>query len=838
MANLSEEKREVLAYIDAILTMIEKYPTLNLNGIVDDINLGVSVNPFDFLLSIISKQVTDSEMIEWLVNILTYSLPSIELGVKGILLSNLKQTIDCNNDPIIPEWVRQNITYSNIDNNPTDNYDRGFIFNLKNIDYNNLLSYSPISEQGQMKYFGTKSYYEINYTNNGENIYKKCYSYFDAVQLVDKLNEEAKNNIALNPPKLENVVHKSEIDTVYELARASDFNAFLWFVINKAHFLSPTTINESELKNYTKRYDLGDGTFLDRVPFENNPEGTSVLDCFSGEFKTSGSIMLPFVPGSTIIQQDPSNSNFYNTLSLCIKNISSKAKLKPLTNDDGYDFGSTEVLNVSVVTASAPKTNKFTLVPVSSNYKSANWYVNSGTYFNFILPENKRKPRDYSKDLSLCNLQKLDLEDLLVSKVNGKPFQFTSLETYIRFTILPAPLIHKPHIEFTVNSGENLIEYSGDNILHYRRILFDSKGNPDNKGNFTVLYNTREDNSEEKTTTYYYDTGGRKRGEVKVKWENGTYELLGDKTDLIECYPGLTVYDFNYNFVMGMQLFDPSVVASQLLDMATNISMHGSLGLNLSIDKTETYYQMRVAEIVKNIIESTAYEASDCFYTFSNKKYDEMLNDSELKRSQGYEFNNSMNHATVVSLDDAYSILSEFSDNATLEENKDVITRSITQATALITDEVLPEDKYNMKLNIIQELIKGLVTIIVSSLLTPKIILLFEVNKQLMGGHDENLSIEDFIESISGLITSIVIEIRDLILQELMNWAMDILQDLVAKLSSMLVMEKLEYYTRIMTALLKACTFRMPKRKLLDTQLDYVDYADIDEIDQPKTSDC
>ena len=93
MSKLSDDKREVLAYIDAILTMIEKYPTFNLGNIASDINLGVSVNPFDFLLSIISKKVTDSEMIDWLVNILTYSLPAIELGVKGVLLSTLKQTL-------------------------------------------------------------------------------------------------------------------------------------------------------------------------------------------------------------------------------------------------------------------------------------------------------------------------------------------------------------------------------------------------------------------------------------------------------------------------------------------------------------------------------------------------------------------------------------------------------------------------------------------------------------------------------------------------------------------------------------------------------------------------
>ena len=81
MSKLSADKVEVLAYIDTILTLIEKYPTLNLGNIADDINLGVSVNPFDFLLSIISKKVSDSEMIDWLVNLLTASLGGVESSI-------------------------------------------------------------------------------------------------------------------------------------------------------------------------------------------------------------------------------------------------------------------------------------------------------------------------------------------------------------------------------------------------------------------------------------------------------------------------------------------------------------------------------------------------------------------------------------------------------------------------------------------------------------------------------------------------------------------------------------------------------------------------------------
>ena len=41
-----------------------------------------------------------------------------------------------------------------------------------------------------------------------------------------------------------------------------------------------------------------------------------------------------------------------------------------------------------------------------------------------------------------------------------------------------------------------------------------------------------------------------------------------------------------------------------------------------------------------------------------------------------------------------------------------------------------------------------------------------------------------------------------------------------------------------MKLLFKACSFKVSHRKALDSELDKVDYADIDEIDKPKEDNC
>ena len=201
MSSISREQRETLAIIDAILAMTEKIPK-------DDLVIGanISLNPFDFLMEIIMKKVSFDEMLDWLVNILTKSLPTIELGVKGALLANLKATIDCNNDPRIPNWIRN----------------EGMSFNLQCIDYKNIMSVSPLSEHGNFHYFGTNTYYIID-GDKDEN--KK---YFN--------NHLAYQSCVKQGIPISNVRKITECDNVYQLARANDFNAFLWFVVHKGHF--------------------------------------------------------------------------------------------------------------------------------------------------------------------------------------------------------------------------------------------------------------------------------------------------------------------------------------------------------------------------------------------------------------------------------------------------------------------------------------------------------------------------------------------------------------------------------------------------------------------------
>ena len=291
------------------------------------------------------------------------------------------------------------------------------------------------------------------------------------------------------------ISNKSEITSVYELARARDFNAFIWFIIHKAKFIKEA-----------KKGDL--------------PNDFDILKPFEGKETLDVNDLATIIPGEIV-----KDGKFF---SLCIKSEeSNRQETKVLEKDYITKNTSTEEINAGYSTTDY----SYKIVPVSINNLSANWYVNSGTFYNFLLPQNKRKERDYSKDYPIFNLQYFD-----ELTYNGKKYYNT-----LRMMILPKPFVHLPQ--------------DNEPAWRIQSILFNENGEPDSKGRFSV----------------------KSEDDYDINLETGEYSLKNnDKSKLYECYPKLTVYEFNYDFVMGMQLFDPTVVATKLIEMFTNCFTYGS----------------------------------------------------------------------------------------------------------------------------------------------------------------------------------------------------------------------------------------------------------------------
>jgi len=733
MASVKKMQEETMASIDTAKALVDKVLTI-MEIIIVDPSLASSFpqTPIGFTIKLLKHLGAKREEIEtWLTNFLIYVVPVLEISVKAILLTNLKNMISCSVDPRIPEKYRKQhkgVT----DYNTSQEY--GIDINIESIDFMDKLSINPLGEFGSNWYFGLEG-----------------------------------------------------VEDSYKFARADDMDAFLWFVIHKGKFPNSSKIgNINEIGNTLGKSSTKvlptDGTLL------------STVDVLYDKGESS-SILL----GNTFAYTGMSH-----IISMCI--------------DKKTDDAENIVHN--------------TLVPVSDDWSSVNWYArradqlgknlgfgwgvnqkNGNTYNKgkLSLKHGSVKNRDFSKERGLCNIQYIDQASSdapLTGLVNNK----------FRFTILPKPLIHIPNLSL------------GEPPWRFKKMLFNDKGEYDPNGKYTLDDITDSQNLEYLGGAVTIDA---KSGSVKVNNKDKVIK------NLIECYPGLTVFEFNYDYVMSIKLFDAKVLAHSLMESVLNTNL--GIGVNMGMrhqEGTET-----IKEIIKNILETDDSEINDCYYSFDNTKYDSLLRKAEEKRARQQRFGN-MTHE-IGMFDSVNDILNEYDANAELHQQIDVLHRAITQAAVTVSEGVPDSDKSDVEFNFIFDLIEALTTAIVNGILSPKVLMLLEVNQKIMGGTWEKFTMKDLLEALRVIIVAIVKEIRDMVIQELLKLVLKVLEPIIQTITAILLREQLESYSDAILEIIRNCPFIWFRfgNQYQDTKLDTVDYADIDvsntkEGEQPSTNNC
>ena len=726
------KQRETFSKIDAAMASLEKLPAYTnygMNFLYGD-SFSFSYNPLGFLFALIRVLGVDEETLrEWITEILVYTLPAVEIGVKAALLANLKGLISCNADPRIPLRLRKRLManiYTNILTGLKS--DRGIDINIDAIDPNGILDLSPFTEPGSNYYFGIPE--DLESTVESE----------DGAETSDNFNERVTSQV-----------------------RADDFNAFLWYVIHKGNKQNPAPITIDE----------------DTVIVDGDTGNT--YEIISGNKSLLGELILSpngddtIIPGNTFYEESsPTN------IAICIK---------------------------------VDEENNKVLVPVSSDWYSCNWYVDKTNYYKSNLGIEEPGPRNYNEEKGICNLQFWKEYDWRGREIMGHP-------NSLRFTILPKPYVLLPSLD--VDDSEGM---AGKVHVQWRpiRLLFDSNGEPDPKGKFSLIsetYNFTPTLSDKTTigdeTTY--TVKGIVNGELEdsatlvVNTKTGKYRLEGSNPTaaLVECYPGLTVYEFNYDYVMGMKLFDPKVVCQRLFDNAADPRFNATFTISRLKDRTRyPYYgaKQRVLDIVRGILEEEDdEELGDCFYGFSNEAYDEMLKETEEMKYRQIPFNQGYNRSYSADFSEAYKILESFDSNSSLEDQKDAINKALKKACAILDerdDITAVSDSSTIKIDFLTSLLQNLIAAIVDSVLSPKVLMLLLVNRALIQpGDDKPFDVEDLVKILKNIVKSLVKEIRDLIMKKLLDYILNYLTPLALELKAKIQSEQFAAYMAIMRLLL------------------------------------
>jgi len=879
MQTIYEKKEETIGMIDAFLSMIEKLKATYENT---SLSLHYTNNSsLRYLFDLYKSIAGNTEGLQSLIlKILTNSLPAFEAAVKAYLLANIKTSISCGSDPIIPDDMREfyydsNYTLYRVQYFNTkvqsdwvnskvielDNvhFGKGLDFSVTSLDFCDKLDVSPFDsgKKGNLMYFG--------------------------------INEHT---------------------TPYDLCRSNDFDAFIWYTMNKAVYYSAY-----------QYYDTKNDTATAKEKSFSLFTNSNYICCYEAEGKKYKDITSDSDQSFNLL------SYFY------IKNTNDGEILKNVAPGTAYKYhnGSSILLCTETLADESGNTKYARFFPATDDYKGSIWHIDSFCYAgNDLKPQfsqstenvyakstatpaeaielektganSNSHAREYNKEKGILKLEYYGITNNL-----SRNYAFTessvSMGTHavknnskLNFKILPKPFIHYPCVD----------KRFPENPLDTKKILFNAKGKPDKNGNFSCLV----DPTYTANTNYNYcdDSGSTwsptdinsqiqdptsPSGSIKTNYdiintstastENPIYELryrildyktfkdyangIASEADvasnyigwlyftkdgsyflkmndghriqecLYECYTGLTIYQFNYDYVMGMQLFDAKNILSTAFDLTFN------LGASYSLNLTTKQYmdRQKIISIIKSMCDADSSVASDCFYSFSNTKYESMLNDAETKRKNGYKFNGSDYGNVNVDFSGVKDILDEYDDNATLNERVDVLSRALTQANVSVTeigtdqaDEVNP----TASLEFVENLINNLVAALVYSIITPKIVMLLSVNKALMGDHSDYSSVESFLKAIQNIILGLVQKIYEMVLEEVLAFVMEKLKVIIDLWSSILLQEYTAKYRRLIELMKLDCTGDWMHRRTLNVQIGDVNYADIDNTNTPVDDSC
>ena len=381
------KQREIFGKIDLAMAVLETLPAFSDSS---SIHIPFFASPLGLLFYIISQLgVSEEKLRKWIVEILVYVLPVVEVGFKATLLGQLKGLLSCNYDPRIPLRLRKRVTESIYTNILTGyNEDRGIYVNPEVIDPEGILNLSPFTQPGMMYYFGCTT---------------------DAVRSKEIQETDSDVDYSIDLQQT-NVVGDANSRTA-KLVRADDFNAFLWYVIHKGNKQNPipATVGGRDEETGFRTFIVDNRTYY--ITSSNN----SILGPLEISIK-EGAQESTIIAGNTFY-----DVNNHNYLAICIKSK---------TDDDGKVIGNT-------------------IVPVSSDWFSCNWYVDTSDYYNENLGIKKTKPRNYEKEKAICNLRYCERYDYRGNIIPNTPAN-------IRFTILPKPYVLLPDAYRTINDNNDV----------------------------------------------------------------------------------------------------------------------------------------------------------------------------------------------------------------------------------------------------------------------------------------------------------------------------------------------------------------------------------------------
>lgn len=292
-----------------------------------------------------------------------------------------------------------------------------------------------------------------------------------------------------------------------------------------------------------------------------------------------------------------------------------------------------------------------------------------------------------------------------------------------------------------------------------------------------------------------------------------------------------TIFEFNKDYLENIRIFVPRIILSNLIETL----IHGKISILDTLLKSEqdNVIDKKLDMIINGVLEETDTTVSDCFFSFSNEDYIEMIQQTELEKYSATYTGGDGSPATKYSKDALLDALDSINSTATMNETITEITKTVYDIASI------PSEDSSVKAsdgsvamansNWLNRIVSAIMKPIVKSLLTPQVMLLFVINLEAVGmlniDGDFDKIYELIFKKILSLFVGLARYIRDKIVEFLLKLFKERIQPMLVQWSAILVSENINDWIRLLLEAIQ-CIPRFNIKTDL-TEIDNVQYADI-----------
>lgn len=305
-----------------------------------------------------------------------------------------------------------------------------------------------------------------------------------------------------------------------------------------------------------------------------------------------------------------------------------------------------------------------------------------------------------------------------------------------------------------------------------------------------------------------------------------------------------TIYDFNKDYIDNLRIFYTKPIVAALV----NSAMYNTITLNYSgtLSLEEEIIRGEVSRILTKVIEADDTEIEDCYFTFSNDEYDQLVYEAEMRRRGINVVKGDTNIGVSPDPQDMIYMLDQMTSKSTLQEQKTVIKNTFTAISSATgaTDDNVIDTKLNWNGNSfatnILDLLRKLLNQLLEAFLTPRVVLIFLINYKFANGELPKTPL-DFLSAFLKLLLPVIKALVDFFIQYLFEEVLKRIKELMEIYLLKLSLEQLEKYKIVVLGLIENCTLNIPyiKKTQLIGNIDNVVGADILEMKgSPDKDNC